>query len=98
MDFLRDLRVKREQDEKDGVGPKRLGELQRIEKLLSNPSISETEKLEYVKRRAEIMEKQALREEMLIRAGHHDNIEKNIAVNDKYIDAITAKLKILDQI
>lgn len=35
---------------------------------------------------------------MLIRAGHADNIEKNIAVNDKYIDAITAKLKILDQI
>ncbi len=35
---------------------------------------------------------------MLIRAGHVDNIEKNIAVNDKYIDAITAKLKILDQI
>lgn len=35
---------------------------------------------------------------MLIRAGHSDNIEKNLAVNDKYIDAITAKLKILDQI
>ena len=33
---------------------------------------------------------------MLIRAGHTDHIEKNIAVNDKYIEAITAKLKILD--
>lgn len=42
------------------------------------------------------MEKQALRDEALIKAGVVDDIEKNIAVNDKYIDAITAKLRILD--
>ncbi len=64
--------------------------------MLNNPNLSEAEKLEFVKKRAELMEKQALRDEMLIRAGHQDNIEKNIAVNDKYIDAITAKLRILD--
>eukprot|EP00347_Sterkiella_histriomuscorum_P004265 403361109 len=97
-DFLKDLRAKREQDERDGVAPKRVGELQKIEKMLNNPNLSEAEKLEFVKKRAELMEKQALRDEMLIRAGHQDNIEKNIAVNDKYIDAITAKLRILDQI
>ncbi len=34
----------------------------------------------------------------MIKAGRADDIEKNIAVNDKYIDAITAKLRILDQI
>ena len=28
----------------------------------------------------------------------NQNIDKSIAVNDKYIDAITAKLRILDQI
>lgn len=69
-DFLRDLRVKREQDERDGVGPRRIGELQKIEKMLNNPNLSEGEKLEYVKKRAELMEKQAQRDEMLIRAGH----------------------------
>jgi len=63
---------------------------------LQNPDLSESEKLEYVRRRAEIMEKQALRDEALIKAGVVDDIEKNIAVNDKYIDAITAKLRILD--
>lgn len=66
--------------------------------MLANPNISDNEKMDFVKKRAELIEKQALRDEMLIRAGHVDNIEKNIAVNDKYIDAITAKLKILDQI
>jgi len=45
------------------------------------------------------MEKKAMREEMLMKVGYgEDNIDKTIAVNDKYIEAITAKLKILDQI
>lgn len=46
------------------------------------------------------MEKKAMREEMLIKNGGKgdDHIDKSIAVNDKYIEAITAKLKILDQI
>ena len=62
--------------------------------------MSEYEKLEIVKRRAEMMEKKAMRDEMLIRAGKtgevsHD-VDKTIAVNDMYIEAITAKLRILD--
>jgi hypothetical protein len=44
------------------------------------------------------MEKKALRDEMLIRAGQGNSIDMSIAVNDKYIEAITAKLRILDQI
>ena len=49
-----------------------------------------------------MMEKKAMRDEMLIRAGKtgevsHD-VDKTIAVNDMYIEAITAKLRILDQI
>ena len=56
-DFLKDLRVKREQDERDGVAPKRVGDLQKIEKMLNNPNLSEQEKLEFVRRRAELMEK-----------------------------------------
>jgi len=48
--------MKREQDERDGIAPKRINELQKIEKLLNNPNISEMEKLDYVRKRAEIME------------------------------------------
>ena len=45
------------------------------------------------------MEKKALREEMLMRnQSKGDDIDMSIAVNDKYIEAITAKLRILDQI
>lgn len=48
------------------------------------------------------MEKRAMRQEMLMRlnggGGDSGNIDQSIAVNDKYIEAITAKLRILDQI
>ena len=45
------------------------------------------------------MEKKAQREEMLMKNDKSgDHIDKSIAVNDKYIEAITAKLRILDQI
>lgn len=50
------------------------------------------------------MEKKARMDEMLIKHGgtqggetKHD-VDKTIAVNDMYLEAITAKLKILDQI
>lgn len=59
MDFLRDLRLKREQDERDGVAPKRANEIQKLEKIINNPNLSEAEKLDYVRKRAELMEKQA---------------------------------------
>lgn len=50
--------MKREQDEKDGVAvPRRVGELAKIEKMLNNSQLTESEKLEYVKKRAELMEK-----------------------------------------
>jgi hypothetical protein len=63
MDFLKELRNKREQDERDGIAPKRINELQKIEKLLANPNISEVEKLDYVRKRADLMERQAIRDE-----------------------------------
>ncbi len=62
--------------------------------------MNEYEKLDAVRRRAEIMEEKARMDEMLIRndKGHSETVDKTIAVNDMYIEAITAKLKILDQI
>jgi hypothetical protein len=45
------------------------------------------------------MEIKARKDEQLMRAmGKNDDVEKTIAVNDLYIDAISAKLKLLDQI
>jgi hypothetical protein len=71
-----------------------------IQKYLNDPNLSEYERLEAVKRQAEQMEQKAKMEEDLIRIGGSNGgqVEKTIAVNDMYIDAITAKLKILDQI
>lgn len=65
--------------------------------------------MEAVKRKAVQMENRARMQEKLIQYGslgtadrdandefYADNVEKTIQVNDMYIDAIQAKLKILD--
>ena len=65
--------------------------------------MNEYEKMEAVKRKAIQMEEKARMQEKLIqmdKAGgdefQQDNVERTIAVNDMYIDAIQAKLRILD--
>ncbi len=75
--------------------------------------MSEYERIEAVKRRAnQIEEKARMQEKLLdlqkVKGGayvaenpglaYQENVEQTIAVNDMYIDAIQAKLKILDQI
>lgn len=101
VDYLTLQRLKRA--EQEGLYPKRLTEAQQIDKLLADAAahgLSEFERVELVRRRAEIMEQRAMREEQLIRnaTGGYSaaGVEQVIAVNDRYIDAITAKLKILD--
>ena len=69
LDYLKELRVKREKEETDGLAPKRATESQRIEKLLQDKSLNDYERMELVKRHAEIMEKKAKREEFLIQHG-----------------------------
>jgi hypothetical protein len=55
--------------------------------------------MELVRRRTEQMERKVQREEQLMRAQNQsDHVERVLQVNDRYIDAINAKLKILDQI
>ena len=70
---------------------------------MHDDKLNDYERIEAVKKKAELMEKQAKRTEKLIKvakvAGNvdvQDNVQKLIEVNDSYIDAITAKLKILD--
>ena len=74
--------------------------------MLNNVNLNEYERLEAVKREAEKMEQHARQQEKLIKLAKvkgyandsKDNVQRMIDVNDSYIDAITAKLKILDQI
>lgn len=68
-----------------------------IDKIIQNGNLSELDRLEMVRKRAEAIEKQARREEQLIRQEQGDHmVERSIAVNDRYMEAINAKLKILD--
>ena len=73
-----------------------------IDQVLKDKNLNEYERMEAVKRRANQMEEKARMQEQLInieKAGdmsYQESVEKTIAVNDMYIDAIQAKLKILD--
>lgn len=66
--------------------------------------MSELDRLEDIRKRAQQIEERARMDEKLIRnnarSGHDTalNVEKTIAVNDMYLEAIQAKLKILDSI
>ena len=65
--------------------------------------MNEREKMDAVKRKAEWMEEQAKMQEQLIRVAMasgqaEDQVQKTIQVNDMYVEAIHAKLKILDSI
>lgn len=57
------------------------------------------DRIEMVRRHAENLEMRAFREEQLMRTeAQSGDVDRAIAVNDRYIDAIHAKLKLLDQI
>ena len=70
---------------------------------MNDNRLNEYEKMDAVKRRAEKIERQAKMQERLMKVAYaanngdsQQNVQKTIEVNDLYIEAITAKLKILD--
>lgn len=75
-----------------------------IDQLINDQNLNEYEKLDLVKRKADQMEIKAKQREKLIKVEQaggidsRDNVQKTIEVNDMYMEAITAKLKILDNI
>jgi len=75
-----------------------------VDKYLNDPTLSEVEKLEIVRKRAEAFEEKALRDEKLMKSTNMESvdgkaaIQKTIAVNDMYIEAIQAKLQLLEKI
>ena len=71
-----------------------------LDSVLNNSRLNEYEKLEAVKRKASQIENQAKKKEMLIQVSSNQSkaVQETIAINDMYIEAIQAKLKILDSI
>ena len=108
-DYLSQMRMKRELKE-EGSPRKKTNNEMIINSYLKDKNLNEYEKMEAVKRKAVQMENRARMQEKLIQYGslggdrdandefYADNVEKTIQVNDMYIDAIQAKLRILDQI
>ena len=82
----------------------------RVDSYINDKTLNDYQKLEAIKRQANLMEEKARMKEKLIEVERREfmyqnnqdyyksNVEKTIQVNDMYIDAINAKLKILDQI
>lgn len=64
--------------------------------------MNEYERLDQVRMRAQLLEDKAMQDEKLIRntrnTDAHENVERSMAVNDMYMEAIQAKLKLLDHI
>lgn len=92
------------------VAPKLVSNQSKLQRLATNTEMTEYERAEALKRHANMIEEKARMQEKLLKmelrnsgddAGgqfSHDTVEKTMAVNDMYIDAIQAKLKILDQL
>ena len=73
------------------------------EKYMKDQTMNEYQRLEHIKMKAQLLEERAKQDEKVIRNARRDgdnaeNVEKSIAVNDLYLGAIQAKLKLLDQI
>lgn len=54
--------------------------------------------MDLIKAKAKELERKAYRNEKVLRNTKERKVEDDMAVNDLYIDAITAKLKMLDRI
>lgn len=68
------------------------------DKFLQDESMNDFQRLEQIKIRARQMEQRAEMDEKLMRnnMGAEQDVEKTIAVNDMYLEAIQTKLKLLD--
>jgi hypothetical protein len=69
-----------------------------LDSKLDNLEKIDYETLNMVKNKAKYMERKVEMEEILIRNNNQKTVEDEMAVNDMYLDIITAKLKLLDKI
>jgi hypothetical protein len=104
-DYLAEMRQKRLVREKEGgeYNSEQVGS--KIDRLMRDENLNDYERVEIAKRQVAQIEKRARNQEKMLKVANvagqrdqRDNVQRIINVNDTYIEAITAKLKILDQI
>ena len=71
--------------------------------LFFDSKLEKEEKIDYetltmVKNKAQYLERKVQMEEKVLRNNRTKTVEEEMAVNDMYLDIITAKLKLLDRI
>jgi hypothetical protein len=68
-----------------------------IEKMIKDPTVSEYDRLNVVRQHAQILEQKAKRDELVLLHAGNTGVDREMEVNDMYLDAISAKLKLLDK-
>ena len=94
VDWLKEQRLKREEEAKQGMKQR----AKDWERHLADQKLSEKERYELIKEKAKAIEADAKRRERILAVKSTSNVDDTVEVNDMLIDAIKAKLSILDDI
>ncbi len=66
--------------------------------MINDPNLKEYDRLHVVRQHAQFLESKAKRDEFVMKHTGNSGVDKEMEVNDMYLDAISAKLKLLDKI
>ena len=94
-DYLTEMRLEKDKERNNNVSQRKHREYN-WDKMLKNGNI--VENLEIIRQKAEVLENQAKMNEQLLNNSGNDDLELQQKVSDCLIDAINAKLSILDNI
>ena len=94
-DYLTEMRLEKDKERNNNVSQRKHKEYN-WDKMLKNGNLAEN--LEKIRQKAEVLENQAKMNEKLLNTSGNDDIELQQKVSDCLIDAINAKLSILDNI
>ena len=94
-DYLTEMRLEKDKERNNNVSQRKHKEYN-WDKMLKNGNL--VENLEKIRQKAEVLENQAKKNEKLLNTNGNDDIELQQKVSDCLIDAINAKLSILDSI
>lgn len=94
-DYLTEMRLEKDKERNNNVSQRKHKEYN-WDKMLKNGNL--VENLEKIRQKAEALENQAKMNEKLLNTNGNDDIELQQKVSDCLIDAINAKLSILDSI
>jgi len=94
-DYLTEMRLEKDKERNNNVSQRKHREYN-WDKMLKSGNLAEN--LEKIKQKAEVLENQAKMNELLLNNSGKDDVELQQKVSDCLIDAINAKLSILDNI